>query len=352
MSESVARLAWTRNPSSVTTSLVWRSKQVPKGGRLWGAARAKTLPEADKARSRRESQHSRGHESKALLSREAPALWGFAPPFFQHSPHEMRSSPRVSSLGQGTRGALLIARRILRELVRTRRALFMWGVFPLLMLLLFGTIYSSGGGSARSFDRTAPGILTGAAMFFSCLGGPISILVAERQGGTLRRLLVSPLPGSAYFVGVVLAFSVVALLQAAIVYLVARAFGGHYHGSYVLGLSVLLLSVIAYTGIGFLFGVSWARRAEDVTGPVSAVGVPLLVLGGTFFPVSNLPPSLLWLAHLNPVFYMNETLKAVWADGKSISEVGSYFATLVGFALAALLLGALSHRRLLRAESR
>ena len=88
-------------------------------------------------------------------------------------------------------GSLLIAMRILRELMRTRRALLMWAVFPLLMLLLFGMIYSSGGGSAHSFDRTAPGILTGAAMFFSCLGGPISVLVAERQSGTLRRLLLS-----------------------------------------------------------------------------------------------------------------------------------------------------------------
>lgn len=226
----------------------------------------------------------------------------------------------------------------------------MWAVFPLLMLLLFGMIYSSGGGSARSFDRTAPGILTGAAMFFSCLAGPISVLVGERQSGTLRRLLLSPLPGVAYFLGVVTAFTLIALAQAVIIYAVAHAFGGRYHGSYTLGLLIVVLCVITYTGLGFLFGARLARRAEDVNGPVSAFGVPLLVLGGTFFSPSTLPPSLLRLAYWDPIFHMNEALKAVWAEGKATADLGVHLWALLAFAAASLLLGAVSFQRLLRIE--
>ena len=180
--------------------------------------------------------------------------------------------------------SLTVAHRILVELTRNRRILIFWALFPTLMLLLFGLIYSGGGGTASSFDRTTPGILVGAALFFSCLGGPVGILVGERESGTLRRLLLSPLSGAAYFMGVVLAFVAVAFAQAAIVFGLSYAFGGRFHGSFLLGALIVLLCVTSYCGLGFFFGAQLARRPEDVNGPLAAFGVPLLVLGGTFFP--------------------------------------------------------------------
>ena len=74
------------------------------------------------------------------------------------------------------------------------------------MLLLFGLIYAGGNSTTKSFDFTAPGILIGAALFFSCLGGPVALIVAERERRTLRRLLVSPLKPISYFIGIVIAY--------------------------------------------------------------------------------------------------------------------------------------------------
>ncbi len=85
------------------------------------------------------------------------------------------------------------------------------------MLLLFGVIYAGGGSTKKSFDATAPGILIGAALFFSCLSGPVTTIVAERERRTLRRLLLSPLRASSYFLGIVLACLVIALGQTIIV---------------------------------------------------------------------------------------------------------------------------------------
>ena len=75
-----------------------------------------------------------------------------------------------------------IASRILREQARSRRALVFWAVFPALMLTLFGLIYARGAGTTRSFDATAPGILIGAALFFSCLGGPTALSSPSARG--------------------------------------------------------------------------------------------------------------------------------------------------------------------------
>ena len=92
-----------------------------------------------------------------------------------------------------------IARRILTEYLRQRRTLIFWAVFPALMLLLFGLIYGNNPSMPGSMDTTPAGILIGAALFFSCLGGTVSIIVAERERRTLRRLLVSPLSPRSLF---------------------------------------------------------------------------------------------------------------------------------------------------------
>jgi ABC-2 type transport system permease protein len=246
--------------------------------------------------------------------------------------------------------ALAVARRILTEHWRQKRGLVFWAVFPALMLLLFGLIYRENPALRAGFDSTPAGILIGAALFFSCLGGTSVILVAERERRTLRRLLLSPLHPAAYFLGIVGALAVVAAAQALIVFGLGAALGARYHGSVALGAAIVGLSVIGYVGLGFFFGARFARRAEDVNGPLAAFGVPLLVLGGTFFPITLMPSALIEIAALNPVFHMNEALKGVAGRGLGASALASHLWFLAGFAIASLALGVGSYRRLLREE--
>ena len=243
-----------------------------------------------------------------------------------------------------------ITDRILTGLFRTRRSLLFWTIFPALMLLLFGLIYAGGSNSAKSFDATAPGILIGAALFFSCLGGPVALIVAERERRTLRRLLLSPLRPSSYFLGIVLSHVVIAFGQMVIVYGLAFLFGGTIHGSLLLCLVIVILSVFTYVGIGVFFGTRFAKRTEDVNGPVAAFGVPLLVLGGTFFPSSMLPPYLYTVAHFDPVFHMNQALKGVSAQGLGVSDIRVYLFFLSVFAVLSLVLGVHSYQKLLSKE--
>lgn len=245
---------------------------------------------------------------------------------------------------------LAVARRILTEYWRQRRSLVFWAVFPALMLLLFGLIYGHNAGMRAGLDTLPAGILIGAALFFSCLGGTVALVVAERERRTLRRLLVSPLRPAAYFLGIVLAQSAVAAGQAAIVLVVAAVVGAHYHGGIALGVLIVALSVVTYVGLGFFFGARFAKRAEDVNGPVAAFGVPLLVLAGTFFPVSLMPDAMLAIAWFDPVFHMNEALKAVAARGAGWADEAGSLAFLAGFALASLAIGVQSYRRLLAEE--
>jgi ABC-2 type transport system permease protein len=247
---------------------------------------------------------------------------------------------------------LAIAGRILTEYWRQRRSLIFWAVFPALMLLLFGLIYRNNVSMRAGFDATPAGILIGAALFFSCLGGTVSIVVAERERRTLRRLLISPLSPAAYFLGIVLALSAVACFQTAIVFGLSYSIGARYRGSIALGAFIVALSVFAYVGLGFFFGARFAKRAEDVNGPVAAFGVPLLVLGGTFFPIQLMPDSLVTVAWFDPVLHMNEAMKGVVGRGLGWDQVAGDLVFLVIFAAVSLALGIASYRRMLTEEKR
>jgi ABC-2 type transport system permease protein len=126
--------------------------------------------------------------------------------------------------------------------------------------------------------------------------------------------------------------------------------GGRFHGSMWLGSMIILMSVLSYVGLGFLFGCRYARRVEDINGPLSAFGVPLLVLAGSFFPLQLMPDFLLRLAQLDPILHMNEALKGVAAQGLGVQALWPQLAFLAVFCAASLGLGILAYGRLLQAE--
>jgi ABC-2 type transport system permease protein len=247
--------------------------------------------------------------------------------------------------------SVYLAGRMLLEFTRSRRVLGLWVLFPLAMLLLFGWVRSPEmGGLGPAFAFTAPGILIGAALFFSCLGGPVSVIVGERERGTLRRLLVSPMSGGQYFLGLTLAHMAIALGQAALVYGLTYLVGGRFSGSLLGGLFILMLCTGAYVGVGFIIGTRYASGAEEINGTVAGVGVPLLVLGGTFFPADMLPPSLYAAAQLNPIFHMNRAFTAVARGEAGIGEVWPNVLLLVGFTAFAVWMGGRAYNRMLRVE--
>ena len=246
-----------------------------------------------------------------------------------------------------------IAHRVLLEQFRLRRSIIFWIVFPTLMLLIFGLIYAGGGRTSSSFDTH------GTRDSYRC--GTVFLSVwADRY------LSLSPKESAGRYVDcffhrsahhpIFLVFSsliwVIAIGQAIIVYGIAFLFGGRFHGSLLLGILVVSLSVFSFVGMGFFFGAKLSKRTEDVNGPIAAFGVPLLVLGGTFFSTAILPPFLLKITYLNPIFHMNQALARVSALGEGVIEIRTHLIFLFAFTLVSLLLGIHSYRLMLTMEKK
>ena len=250
------------------------------------------------------------------------------------------------------RETLAVAQRILIELGRRQRSLIFWSIFPISILLINGLILTERGkiSIAKALEIAAPSTLVGAALFFSCLGGTVATVVAEREQLTLKRLFISPLSGTSYFMGIFFAHSCIAAGQTILVYTVSAFLGAKIRGSVSLGILIIILSIITYIGVGFILGTQLARRTEDVNALVATFGVPLLILGGAFLPTSLFSKRLLDIAKYNPIYHMNEALLGVWANGDSFAKIQDHFWFLFLFALVTIVIGWLSYQRMLRVE--
>jgi ABC-2 type transport system permease protein len=255
---------------------------------------------------------------------------------------------------------LAVAQRLWIELWRRRGRLIFWAVFPVTVLVMNGLIFAERSKTAlpepltlgQSLERAAPATLVGAALFFSCLGGSVAAVVSEREQRTLKRLFLSPLSGVSYFLGIGLAQSAIALGQTGLIWVTSVLLGATFQGNWVLAIAVIVLSIVAYVGVGFILATQLAKRTEDVNTLVAAFGVPLLLLGGAFVPAFIFPKVLLDLAHYNPIYHMTEALTKIVAEGAGLAEISTHLAFLTVFALLMVAAGWLSYRRMVQTERR
>jgi ABC-2 type transport system permease protein len=249
---------------------------------------------------------------------------------------------------------IAVAQRIWQELLRRRRSLIFWAIFPVLMLVLNSLILAERAQleTADAYLQAAAPTLVGAALFFSCLGGSVATVVAERAQQTLTRLFLAPLGGFSYFVGIFIAHCGIGLAQALLVWAIAIAVGAEFTGSLGLALLVVLLSIAAYVGVGFVLGTQLARRTEDVNALIAAFGVPLLLLGGAFLPIRLFPDSLLSLAEYNPVYHMIVALQGAITETADETAIAPHLTFLTGFAALMVVAGWAAYQRMLRLERR
>jgi ABC-2 type transport system permease protein len=251
-------------------------------------------------------------------------------------------------------GTTAIAHRILLELWRRKVSLICWAIFPASILVINGLILSEQSrlSIADAFAQSVPPCLVGTALFFSCLGGPIATIVAEREQRTLKRLLTSPLRGTSYFLGIFLAYGAIGIGQTILVYSIAAFASAEFAGATWLALLIVFLSMSAYVGAGFCIGANLARRTEDVNALIAALGVPLLLLSGAFIPIEFFPKVLRDIARFNPIYHMIQALSKASILGQNFAEIAPHFWFLVGFAGLMVAGGWLSYRQMLTTQRR
>ena len=166
-------------------------------------------------------------------------------------------------------------------------------------------------------------------LFFTVQYGVMGLL-AEREAGTLTRLLAAPIPRSAIIAGKALMAFILGLVSMTVLVVATTVLFGADWGNPV-GVAMLVVAgIISALGIMAIVA-SFASTAEQAANYSAMVSVVLGFMGGTFFPVSQAGGILARLRFLTPHGWFMQGLGDL-ADGE-ITNVLSAVAALLAFGL-------------------
>ncbi len=183
--------------------------------------------------------------------------------------------------------------------------------------------------SPTAIQQNAPGY-TVMFVFFIVLALANSILT-EKQEGTFRRLLAAPLSKAALLGGKLLPYYVIALLQVAIMFAVARLFFGMELGN-VAGLALVTLALgAAATSLGLLVAALGKTYAQ-VSGIATLIILVMAALGGSMVPSYIMPQFMQDLARITPHSWAITGYQDILVRGLGPSDIFLESGVLLGFA--------------------
>lgn len=188
------------------------------------------------------------------------------------------------------------------------------------------------GKDAKFADFFIPGVMTFAVFLITNLL-TITGFVQERLSGTLDRLGASPLTAGEIVLGYGLAYSLMALVQAAILLAVAiAAFQITIVGSVALAFALIALLAISSQALGILLS-SAARTEAQAVQFIPFLVFPVFLLSGIFWPIEAIPPELRPFSWAVPPTYAVEGLRDIMVRGWGLEHVWWTFAALGAFSV-------------------
>src|SRR5438067_6997958 len=197
-------------------------------------------------------------------------------------------------------------------------------VQPTIYLLAFGLGF---GALVKNVDHVsyvqyvATGVVATAVLFSSAFPGMFNTFVRWQFQRTYDALLAAPVDVEELVTAEILWISFRAGIYGLAPLVVGFAFGLQPEPA------MLLVPLIGFaTGFGFAgFGVLIAAVAKTIDNfnyVTSAVLTPMLLVAGTFFPISTLPPILHAIAELNPLYHCVQLVRDAALGLLGVSDLG------------------------------
>jgi ABC-2 type transport system permease protein len=224
-----------------------------------------------------------------------------------------RAAPSLWRVSRA-RGALEI-----RQFFRERDAVVFTFCFPIMFLLLFSAIFHNSVVTGISERRLyLPAMIAAGVASTSFLSLGIGI-AGERDDGTLKRLLGTPMPKAAYFFGKVAMVSVVGFIETAILVAVGLIVFGVPLPSdpsrWITLVWVCALGLVACSLLGVAVS-SLPRSGRSATAVINLPFVMLEFVSGVFVPFSQLPHPVQELASFFPLKWMAEGLRSAFLPSR------------------------------------
>ena len=238
--------------------------------------------------------------------------------------------------------AWTVAQGELRKIAHDPTELLTRAVQPVLWLLIFGQVLAEARaiptGSLGYMDFLAPGVLAQSALFSAIFFG--IAVIWERDLGVLHKYLVSPASRLSLVSGKALAGGLRALVQAVVVYVVAAAIGVHLQIGLVQIVAVIVAVVLgaACFATFSLIIACLVRSRERFMGIGQVLTMPLFFASSAIYPIGLMPSWLQVVAHLTPLTYQVDALRALMVVGGAATFPIALDFGVLAFSLVVLLL--------------
>lgn len=192
------------------------------------------------------------------------------------------------------------------------------------------TAFVYGEADQSTFDSLGYVFLSLFSFFFVFILSAMA-LVKERSGGTLERLLMTPIKRGQVILGYTAGYGVFAIVQSILIVL---------YSIYVLGLATLgnmawvMLTMLLMSGTAVLFGATisvFARSELQVVQMIPFTIIPQVFFSG-LIPLDLIPYGLGNLSYVMPIYYGATAIKEVMIYGSGFSGIWLYLLGLIVYA--------------------
>jgi ABC-2 type transport system permease protein len=245
---------------------------------------------------------------------------------------------------EAARAAVLLGAREARTAFRTPAYLLPNLLIPIFFYFIMVGSFESF--AARSGLTNWEGFLVPMAIIFAAQGGSAGLnMVGDIESGYFDKLLVTPASRLSILVGAMAADFLRVMAQAALVLLVAIAFGLDFATGLPGAAALVLLSGLwglAYSGIGF--AVALKTGNAQATQSLGALFVPLMFLTTMFAPREALSGWLETAATFNPMTYLLQGMRSLTMEGWDAGDLGGALLAVAALGCVSLTLAFLALR--------
>jgi ABC-2 type transport system permease protein len=226
---------------------------------------------------------------------------------------------------------------------RSKEAALFIFLFPLLLFVLLGSVYSG-----KIYGVPAPQALLAGLIGYGCantaFAGLAIQLVVRRELGILKRLRATPLPATTYIAAMLASTLVIFVAQAVSLFVIGRVFYGTPFPSAVGSLVLaVILGAASFAGLG-VATASLIRSAEGSSAVVNFILLPMAFLTGSFGPTRHYPAFLRAIGDVLPLKYFIEIMNAVYLRGNGLWTKPAAIGVLAAWGASGLVVSALKFR--------
>ncbi len=188
----------------------------------------------------------------------------------------------------------------------------------------------------RAIDYLVPGILAMSLMQLGLFA--VAPLVVDRENRVLKRLGATPLKRSTMIASTVVFNLIVAMMQAAIIIILARVvFHVPMMGNWFYLIGFIVLGTLTFLSMGYMLS-SFAKNQQTLMPLIMAVQFPMMFLSGIFFPLEMIPGFMRPIMDAMPLTYLGDSLRQIMVESSALHSHIINLAVLGGWFVVCLVL--------------